>query len=198
MNPKLALQSDPIATFVEWHAEAVAVETPFADAMTLATATPDGRPSARMVLYKGVDRGGICFFTNHQSRKAHELECNPRAALVFFWAPLNRQVRIEGRVERLGAAESDAYFRTRARESQIGAWASPQSHPIADRQELDDRCGELEREYAGRAVPRPEFWGGYRLVPESVEFWVGQEHRLHDRHLYERDGVGWRVTRLAP
>lgn len=198
MNLELALTSDPIAKFAEWHAEAVAAQTPFADAMALATASPQGRPSVRIVLYKGIDRGGICFFTNYESRKARELELNPRAALVFFWASLNRQVRLEGSVERLGPSESDAYFQTRARESQLGAWASPQSRPIADRQELDARFAEVEREYSGRRVPRPEFWGGYRLVPESVEFWVGQEHRLHDRYLYEREGASWRVARLAP
>jgi pyridoxamine 5'-phosphate oxidase len=198
VKPDLALKPDPIATFVEWHAAAVTTETPFADAMTLATATPDGKPSARMVLYKGVERGGVCFFTNYGSKKAQELENNPRAALVFFWAPLNRQVRMEGRVERLDAKASDAYFRTRSRESQIGACASPQSQPIAGRQELDERYTEIEHEYAGHDVPRPELWGGYRLVPDSVEFWIGQEHRLHDRHLYEREGAGWRVTRLAP
>ena len=188
---------DPIDAFRAWFDEAVARGASFADAATLATATRDGAPSARTVLYKGYDRG-VLFYTNYTSRKARDLDDNPRAALVFFWVVLHRQVRMEGRVERLSEAESDAYFATRPRETQLGAWASPQSAPVASRDELDARFREQDERWAGRPVERPPFWGGYRLIPEVVELWVGREHRLHDRFLYERADSAWRRARLGP
>lgn len=193
------LLDDPIALFRRWFDEAVAAELPEVNAMTLATADRDGRPSARTVLLKGVDGRGFEFFTNYESRKARELDANPHAALVFLWAPLHRQVRVTGDVTRLTAAESDAYFATRPRGSQLGAWASAQSRPIADRDELDGRWRRLEREYAGREVPRPPHWGGYRVVPREIEFWQGRANRMHDRFAYTRaaDG-GWRRERLQP
>ncbi len=198
MERRLELLPDPLATLRTWYEEAVEVGTPFADAVALATASLAGRPSARMVLHKGFDDRGVRFYTNYESRKGQELDDNPHAALVFFWAPLHCQVRVEGAVERLSAEESDAYFATRARESQIGAWASPQSQPIAAREALDHRFAELGERYAGRDVPRPPHWGGYRVVAERVEFWIGQDHRMHDRFLYTRHGDGWQRERLAP
>jgi len=191
-------ESDPVAMFETWYADAVRSGALFPDAMTLATATADGRPSARIVLYKGVKDGGIFFVTNYESRKAAELEQNPRAALVFFWAALERQLRVEGSVERARGEDSDAYFQSRPRESQLGAWASPQSRAIASRDELERRFEEFERRFAGRDVERPASWGGYRLVPEMFEFWSSREHRLHDRLRYERTAGGWRTERLAP
>lgn len=198
MERRLPILPDPLDTLRSWYEEAVEAGTPFADAMTLATASLAGRPSARMVLHKGIDERGVRFFTNYESRKGEELDDNPHAALVLFWAPLHAQVRVEGAVERLDAEDSDAYFRTRGRESQIGAWASPQSRPIAAREAIDRRFAELEERYAGRDVPRPPQWGGYRVVAERVEFWIGQDHRLHDRFLYTRRGDGWQRERLAP
>ena len=189
---------DPVELFLAWYGEAVASGQPLPEAMTLSTATLDGRPSARMVLFKGMSQGGLTFHTNYESRKALELESNPRAAVVFYWPLIGRQVRLEGGVERLPEDESDAYFRTRDRSSQLGAWASPQSRPIASRAELDERLGELERRYENQQILRPPFWGGYRLIPERFEFWIGREHRLHDRVEYQRDGAVWRRTRLAP
>ncbi|WP_437730330.1 pyridoxamine 5'-phosphate oxidase [Sorangium sp. So ce1335] len=169
-----------------------------ATAMTLATADASGRPSARMVLLKGIDDRGFVFFTNYASRKAAELEANPFAALCIHWAKAAEQIRVEGRVERIGEAESDAYFATRPRGSQIGAWASRQSAPLPSRERLIERVDEIEARFEGRPVPRPAFWGGYRVVPERVELWRGQESRLHDRVVYLRDGDGWRVERLYP
>jgi pyridoxamine 5'-phosphate oxidase len=186
-----------MTAFRAWFDEAVERGAPFADAMTLATATADGAPSARVVLYKGID-DGILFYTSYESRKASELEDNPRAALVFYWPILHRQVRIEGRVERVTAALSDAYFATRPRESQLGAWASPQSRAVASREALDESFSELDRHWAGRSVERPPFWGGYRLLPQRVELWIGREARLHDRFVYERAGNAWQRTRLGP
>lgn len=193
------LLPDPIALFQRWFEEALAADLPQATAMTLATATPDGRPSARTVLLKGVDARGFELFTDYGSRKARELEANPRAALVVLWAALERQVRVTGDVVRLTAAESDAYFATRPRGSQLGAWASEQSRPLADRGELDARWAALEQRYADAPVPRPPHWGGFRVVPEEVEFWQGRENRLHDRFAYTR-GVygGWERIRLQP
>lgn len=198
MERRLPILPDPFDTLRAWYEEAVEVGTPFADAVTLATASLSARPSARMVLFKGIDDRGVLFYTNYESRKAEELESNPHAALVWFWAPLHAQVRVEGAVERVSAEESDAYFGTRIRESQIGAWASPQSRPIAAREVLDRRFAELEERYSGQSIPRPPHWGGYRVVAERLEFWIGQDHRLHDRHLFKRHGSGWQRERLAP
>ena len=189
---------DPIERFQEWfrEAEQAGVEVP--EAMTLATATADGAPSARMVLLKGADDEGFVFYSGYESRKAGELEQNPRAALVFYWRPLGKQVRVEGRVERLSEAESAAYFATRPRGSQVAAWASQQSQPLESRKELERRYAELEREYDGREVPRPPDWGGFRLRPDAIEFWEHRENRLHDRLRYTRAREGWHRERLAP
>ena len=166
--------------------------------MTLATSSPVGLPSARTVLLRGHDERGFVFFTNHDSRKARELDENPRAALVFHWWQLGRQVRIEGVVERIARTESGAYWKTRPRASRIAAWASPQSQSIADRAELDRLVAAVEKRFDGKRVPLPPFWGGVRVVPETVEFWHHRENRLHDRVRYTRAGQGWRRERLAP
>jgi pyridoxamine 5'-phosphate oxidase len=166
--------------------------------MTLATATPDGRPSARVVLLRGLDDHGLTFFTNRTSRKADELRLNPRAALAMHWWELGRQVRVEGVVEEMSEEESKAYWETRPRGSQIAAWASAQSQRLADRAELDSRVADVEERFAGGAVPLPPFWGGYRIVPESVELWIHRDNRLHDRFRYAREGTAWRGERLAP
>jgi pyridoxamine 5'-phosphate oxidase len=190
---------DPIRQFQVWFDQAVAAELDEPNAMTLATATPEGRPSARTVLLKGFDQRGFVFHTNYQGRKSRELAVNPWAALLFWWYALERQVRIEGQVEMLPAAESDAYFRTRPLGSQLGAWASPQSEVIPDRATLERWVHELEREYAGREVPRPPFWGGFRVRPATIEFWQGRTNRLHDRLRYSRtQSSGWKIERLAP
>ena len=166
--------------------------------MTLATATPDGKPSARVVLLKGFDEHGFVFYTNYEGRKARELELNPNCSLVFYWGELERQVRIEGRTVRVSDEESDAYFDSRPRGSRLGAWASEQSRPVESRAKLEECLKELEEEYEGREVPRPPFWGGYRVEPERMEFWQGRENRLHDRLLYTRSDEGWEITRLQP
>ena len=188
---------DALEQFQRWFAEArdAGVETP--EAMALATATPDGHPSARMVLLKDAGVTGFSFYTNYESRKAGDLKENPRAALLFHWRPLGRQVRIEGRVERVSAEESEVYFRTRPRPSGLAAWASPQSRPLPGRAELERRYAETESRFPGE-VPLPPHWGGYRLVPDAYEFWQHGDDRLHDRIRYERDGAGWRRVRLAP
>jgi pyridoxamine 5'-phosphate oxidase len=192
------LLDDPLALLRRWYAEAQAAG-PRADAMTLATATPDGRPSARTVLLKGIEDDGVTFFTNYDSRKGRELDANPHAALVFLWPAIDRQVRLAGAVERLSDADSDAYFATRARGSQLGAWASRQSRPLRDRAQLDERFAEVEARYANEPVPRPPHWGGFGLIPREVEFWQGRPNRLHDRFAYVREpGGGWTRTRLAP
>ena len=168
------------------------------DAMTLATASPEGRPSARVVLLRGLDDRGITFFTNRASRKGEELEANPYAAAVVHWWDLGRQVRIEGSVERTTDAESLEYWSTRPRGSQVAAWSSPQSHLLTGRDELEARVDETEERFAAGEVPLPPFWGGYRLLPASIEFWMHRDDRLHDRIRYVRDGDGWRRERLAP
>ena len=188
----------PIDQFRGWFGEALAADLHEPNAMTLATATPDGRPSARVVLLKGFDERGFVFYTNYEGRKSRELEANPRAALLFYWGELERQVRVEGRVSRVPDTESDAYFAGRPRGSQLGALASEQSRPVRDRGALERRLRELEGEYEGREVPRPAFWGGYRIEPETVEFWQGRENRLHDRLRYRRSEGGWKIERLQP
>jgi pyridoxamine 5'-phosphate oxidase len=189
---------DPFKQFSVWLEDALAAKLPQPLGMALATATRDGRPSVRMVLLRGVSDRGFCFFTNYESRKARELQTNPRAALVFYWAELDRQVRVEGTIERLSADESDAYFQTRPRGSQLGAWASPQSQIIPNREMLERNLQELTAKYGSGPVPRPPHWGGYRLVPEAIEFWAGGDNRLHDRLRYTREEQGWKVQRLAP
>ena len=192
------INRDPIKQFQEWLNDAIAAQLPLPEAMTLATATPDGKPSARMVLLKQVDDDGFVFFTNYNSAKAVQLDANPYAALVFYWSQLDRQVRVEGSVVRTSAQESVDYFRTRPRESQIGAWASAQSEVISGREALEQRARELEALYCDREIDCPEYWGGYRLKPERIEFWKSRVGRLHDRILYVRDADGWSITRLAP
>jgi pyridoxamine 5'-phosphate oxidase len=192
------IDRDPIKQFQLWFSDAIDAQLPLPEAMTLATATPDGRPSARMVLLKQVDHDGFVFFTNYRSAKAEQLDANPYAALVFYWAQLDRQVRVEGRVVRTSEQESQDYFKTRPRESQIGAWASAQSQAISGRAALEQRAQELEALYCDREIDCPEHWGGYRLTPDRIEFWKSRIGRLHDRILYQRDGGGWTITRLAP
>jgi pyridoxamine 5'-phosphate oxidase len=191
------LAADPITQFAGWYQQALD-EVPLADAMALATVDADGRPDARMVLLKGFDGDGIRLFTNYESAKSAQLEASGHAAVIVYWRELDRQVRARGPVERLSEAESDAYFATRPRDSQLGAWASPQSMAIESRDELDERVSELAERFAEGDVPRPEHWGGYLLRPVTVEFWQGQVGRLHDRFRYARDGDGWRIERLAP
>jgi pyridoxamine 5'-phosphate oxidase len=193
-----AAGNDPLSLFGRWLDEAVAVQLHEPNAMALATATSDGRPSVRIVLLKGLDDAGLTFFTNYDSRKGLELAANPRAAAVLLWHPLQRQVRVEGPVARLDEAESDAYFALRPRGSQIGAVASPQSRRIAGREVLDERVAEVEQFFDGTDVVRPPVWGGYRLEPESIEFWQGRENRLHDRLRFSRRGDAWTRERLAP
>ena len=193
--------ADPnaIEQFRKWFDEALAASLQEPNAMTLATATLDGRPSARIVLLKGYDERGFVFYTNHEGRKARELEENPRCALVFYWGELERQVRVEGLASRVPEEESDAYYTSRPRGSRLGAWVSEQSRPVERRDLLEERLRKLEAEYEGREIPRPPFWGGYLVEPEEIEFWQGRENRLHDRLLYYRQsGEGWRIKRLQP
>jgi pyridoxamine 5'-phosphate oxidase len=190
---------DPLKLFQRWLDEAIAAGIHLPEAMTLATSTPEGKPSARLILLKEADERGFVFYTNYNSPKARDLDSNPQAAMVFYWPQLERQVRVEGAIERTSADESDAYFKTRPRESQIGALASPQSEVIPSREALQQRARELEKLYEGREVERPAHWGGYRLLPERIEFWKGRPSRLHDRILYERQSDGsWSIKRLAP
>lgn len=189
----------PFAQFDRWFQEALEAQLTEPNAMTLATATRDGRPSARTVLLKGVDQEGFVFFTNYESRKGQELADNPQAALLFTWLELERQVRIEGLIERISAEASEAYFQSRPKGSQIGAWVSPQSRVITDRSVLEAKQQALETEYAEiEVLPRPVFWGGYRLLPDTLEFWQGRPSRLHDRILYRRFAGSWKIERLAP
>jgi len=191
--------ANPIDFFRRWFNEAIASGSRLPDAMTLATATKDGKPSARMVLLKGVENDSFFFYTNYNSQKARELDENPRAALVLYWTQLDRQVRVEGSVERTSAAESDEYFGSRPRESQLGALASPQSEVIESRDVLEETFRRLDEQYRDQPVERPAHWGGYRLKPELIEFWQNREGRLHDRILYDRQADGsWTIKRLAP
>jgi pyridoxamine 5'-phosphate oxidase len=191
------IDDDAIAQLEAWLAEARDA-VPQADAMTLATADGDGRPSARVVLLRGIDSGGLVFYTNRASRKGRELAENPHAAAVFHWWELGRQVRVEGTVVEVTEADSTAYWNSRPRASRIAGWASPQSHPVADPSDLAARVARTEERFRGAEVPLPPFWGGYCLRPESVEFWTHRENRLHDRVRYIRSGEGWRRERLAP
>ncbi len=191
------LREDPVAQFAAWYERALA-EVPLPEAITLATVDADGRPDARIVLLKAFDADGLRFFSNYGSAKASQLDASGYAAVVVYWRELDRQVRARGPVERLAAEDSDAYFATRPRDSQLGAWASPQSSAIGGREQLDDAVREAEQRFGGGEVPRPPHWGGYLLRPDSIEFWQGQVGRLHDRFRYVRDGAGWRVERLAP
>ena len=201
MNEKevvLKLPNDPIAAFKSWFDEAVQKGCAEPTAMTLATVSKSGTPSARIVLYKGLSDGAFFFVTNYESRKAQDLIANPSAALVFFWAPLQRQIRIEGKAERLPDSESDAYFNSRPRGSQIGAWSSPQSKVIASRDELIEKVRETEARFKDKPVERPPFWGGFRIRPERIEFWEGRESRLHERFVFESKNGQWTQSRLAP
>jgi len=190
--------ADPLATVRAWIDEAAATGVEEPTAAALATADAAGAPSLRFVLLRGIDERGARFFTNYESRKASELEANPRAALALYWPSLHRQVRLEGPVQRLAPEESDAYFASRARESRIGAWASRQSRELDSREQLDAQVAEVEERFAGAEVPRPDFWGGYLLAPEVVELWIGRANRLHDREQWRRTGDGWTVRRLSP
>lgn len=195
---KTDLAAEPLEQFRRWYAEAETSGMRAPQALALATATKDGAPSVRMVLLKSADERGFTFFTGYASRKAGEVDANPRAALLFHWEPLGRQVRIEGRVERVSAQESDDYFATRPRGAQLAASASRQSSVLRNRVELDERVAELDRQHAHRDVPRPEHWGGYRLTPETYEFWQHRDDRMHDRLRYRRSGGGWTIERLSP
>ncbi|HET7313219.1 pyridoxamine 5'-phosphate oxidase [Salinisphaera sp.] len=191
--------ADPFALFADWYGAAAACGLREPTAMTLATVDPDGTPSARIVLLKGFDAHGFRFYTNYESRKGAALAANPRAALVFWWEPIERQVRVTGRVARLDTATSDAYFARRSRGSRLGAHASPQSRRLADRAELEQRLADAEARFADREVPRPAHWGGYVVMPEAIEFWQARRSRLHDRLRYVRDEPGpWRIERLSP
>ncbi len=190
--------ADPLRLFRKWFRDAEHAGEPLAEAMALATATRDGRPAVRMVLHRGFSRGGFVFYTNYNSPKAADLLENPRAAFVFHWPRLERQVRIEGRVEKLTRAESNRYFQTRPRESQLSAWASPQSETIADRSFLEAQFARVQTRFGNRTIPCPPFWGGFRIVANCIEFWQGQPHRLHDRVLYRRKGNAWTNFRLGP
>jgi pyridoxamine 5'-phosphate oxidase len=192
------LDPDPIEQFRRWLADADAAGIPLANAIALATADADGAPSVRHVLLRGVEPDRFVFYTNHASHKGHELAVNPRAAFTVLWRELDRQVGVRGRVTQVPARVSDDYFATRPREAQIGAWASHQSEPLADRAELERRLAEATARFDGGDVPRPSFWGGYHLFPEQVEFWQGRRFRLHDRFRYARDSDGWRIERLSP
>lgn len=195
-------ETDPLALFERWYAEARASEINDSNAVALATADAEGRPSVRMVLLKGHDQRGFVFYTNLEGRKAAELFANPRAALLFHWKSLRRQIRIEGPVTTVADAEGDAYFATRSRDSQLGAWASDQSRPLADRALFEQRYEAMRERFAGQEVPRPPHWSGFRVAPERIEFWMDRAHRLHERRLFVRQSdapdAGWRESLLFP
>jgi pyridoxamine 5'-phosphate oxidase len=188
---------DAFVQFERWFKDAVDAELPLPNAMTLATTRENGAPNARIVLLKGVEGGGLVFYTNYESRKGRELSARPEACLLFLWKALERQVRVDGRIERVSVEESDAYFAARPLGSRLSAWASPQSERVASRAVLEASLQEMERRH-GTNPPRPPWWGGYRLVPDEFEFWQGRENRLHDRLLYARAGTGWKIERIAP
>jgi pyridoxamine 5'-phosphate oxidase len=190
--------ADPVVLFKKWYRDAERAGEPLVEAMALATATRDGRPSVRMVLHRGVRRDGFVFYTNYNSRKAADLFENPRAALVFHWPMLERQVRVEGRVEKLSRAESDRYFQSRPRESRLSAWASPQSAKISGRSFLEGEFARVDARFRDRKIPCPPFWGGFQIVASCIEFWQGQPHRLHDRVLYRKKRNVWTNFRLGP
>lgn len=192
------MTDDPFALFDVWFAEARASEPNDSNAMALATATPDGRPSQRMVLLKGHGPDGFVFYTNLDSRKGGELAANPHVALLFHWKSLRRQIRIEGRVAPVDAATADAYFATRSRDSQLGAWASDQSRPLADRETFEARFAAMQARFEGQDVPRPPRWSGWRVTPDAIEYWQDRAHRLHERTRFERDGDGWTSGLLYP
>lgn len=192
------MDPDPFTQFAQWFEEAKKTDIAYPEAMSAATATADGRPSVRMVLMKGFDERGFCFFTNYESRKGAELMENPRVALLFYWEPYERQVRIEGAVEKMSEEESYAYFSSRPRGSRIGAWASAQSAMIENREELEAQVRKYERAFPGQDIQLPPFWGGYRCVPDAFEFWQGRLNRLHDRLSYIREEHGWKLIRLSP
>lgn len=190
---------NPFIQFKQWFEQALSAQLPEPNAMTIATATPDGKPSARMVLLKDCDERGFVFFTNYNSRKGQELAENPQAALVFWWAELERQVRIIGHVEKVSEAESDKYFYSRPENSRLGAWASHQSEAIASREVLEQNLQKLHHQYENQEIPRPSHWGGLRVIPTEIEFWQGRPSRLHDRLLYTRlDAQSWKIQRLSP
>ena len=190
--------TDPFAQFERWFKDALDARLPLANAMTLATVTLEGGPDARAVLLKGVDGGGFVFYTNYESRKGEQLQAQPKAALCLYWKSLKKQIRIEGEVEQVTAAEADAYFASRHRSSQIGAWASQQSRPLAGRFELEKRIAQFTAKFGIGAVPRPPHWSGFRVLPGRIEFWEEKPFRLHDRLVYHREGNGWRTERLFP
>jgi pyridoxamine 5'-phosphate oxidase len=190
---------NPFIQFKIWFDQAVAAQLPEPNAMTIATCTPDGYPSARMVLLKGIDQQGLIFFTNYNSRKGQELTINPHAALVFWWAELERQVRIIGNVEKVSPEISDQYFYSRPDSSRLGAWASDQSQVIANREVLEQQLAAYQRKYEHQPVPRPDYWGGFRVIPLEIEFWQGRSSRLHDRLLYLKSSdMSWKIQRLSP
>ena len=193
------LHPDPMVMLMAWFENAIAQEVPEANAVSLATVSAEGQPSVRTVLVKGIEEEGLIFYTNYQSRKGKELNINPKCGLLFFWKELEQQIRIEGKVEQISVAQSKAYFQSRPKGSQIGAWASPQSDTIIDRGTLENRVDELNQIYQDYdALPKPSFWGGYRLIPSYFEFWQGRDNRLHDRFEYQNNNGEWEINRLAP